>query len=91
MIKLKSLLIERKAKPTHKLIKDIADTIGSSPEDVAEFANKHAKFTNGDATKFAKEMKISLNAMGRLVYKSFRKAITDGDKFYIKKAIEYTI
>ena len=41
MIKLKSLLIERKAKPTHKLIKDIADTIGSSPEDVAEFANKH--------------------------------------------------
>ena len=40
MIKLKSLLIERKAKPSHKLIKDIADTIGSSPEDVAEFANK---------------------------------------------------
>ena len=89
MIKLQSLLTERKAKPTHKLIKDIADTIGSSPEDVAEFANKHARFTNRDATKFAKRMKISLSALGRNFYKTYRKAITDGDKFYIKKVIEY--
>ena len=43
MIKLQSLLIEREAKSTHKLIKDIADILGSSPEDVAEFVNKQAK------------------------------------------------
>ena len=89
MIKLKSLLTERKAKPTHKIIKSVADIIDSSPEDVAEFSNKHARFTNGDAIKFAKEMKISLSALGRNFYKTFHKAITDGDKFAIKKTIEY--
>jgi len=89
MIKLKSLLIERKAKPTHKIIKSVADIIDSSPEDVAEFSNKHARFTNGDATKFAKRMKISLSALGRNFFKTYRKAITDGDKSYIKKVIEY--
>ena len=89
MIKLKSLLTERKAKPTHKLIKGIADTIRSSPEDVAEFSNKHARYTNGDATKFAKEMEINLRVTGRLIYKVFRKAITDGDKLEIKKVINY--
>ena len=88
MIKLQSLLTEREVKSSHKLIKDIADTIGSSPEDVAEFANKHARFTNRDATKFAKRMKISLSALGRNFYKTYRKAITDGDKFYIKKVIK---
>jgi hypothetical protein len=90
MIKLKSLLTERKAKPTHKIIKSVADIIDSSPEDVAEFANKHARYTNGDATKFAKQMKVALIALGRNVYKTFHKAITDGDKFFIKKTIEYT-
>ena len=90
MIKLKSLLTERKAKPTHKLIKGIADTIRSSPEDVAEFSNKHARFTNGDATKFAKQMKINLSSLGRFFYHNpFHKAITDGDKFAIKKVINY--
>ena len=84
MIKLQSLLTEREAKSSHKLIKDIADTIGSSPEDVAEFANKHTRFTNGDATKFAKQMQSSIRAAGRNRYSQFRGAI-EGDKRELKK------
>ena len=84
MIKLQTLLNERETKSSHKLIKDIADTIGSSPEDVAEFANKHKRFFNGDATKFGKQMQSSIRAAGRNRYSQFRGAV-EGDKRELKK------
>tara|TARA_X000001382_G_scaffold36144_1_gene23782 strand:- start:198 stop:470 length:273 start_codon:yes stop_codon:yes gene_type:complete len=87
VIKLQSLLIEREVKSTHKLIKDIADILGSSPEDVAEFVNKQARFTgHKNPTKFAKQMQGSIRAAGRNRYSQFRGAI-DGDKFDIKRIL----
>ena len=87
MIKLQSLLNEREAKSSHKLIKDIADILGKSSEDVAEFVNKRAKFTgHKNPTKFAKQMQSSIKAAGRNRYSQFRGAI-EGDKRELKKIL----
>ena len=48
MIKLKSLLIERKAKPTHKIIKSVADIIDSSPEEKAKSAKTAMLFSRAN-------------------------------------------
>jgi len=80
-------LNEREAKSSHKLIEDIADILGKSPEDVAEFVNKQARFTgHKNPTKFAKKMQGSIRAAGRNRYSQFRGAI-EGDKRELKKIL----